>query len=316
MSSFIAAGTAYATYDINTIPFFIYYSMFGLQRVGDLVWSAGDMKCKGFLVGATSGRTTLAGEGLQHQDGNSHLLAYPVPNLLAYDPAYSYELAVIIEDGIRRMYENQEEIFYYLTVHNENYEMPPMPDGEAIRDGIIRGMYLFQKTEKKSNKFQVNLFGSGAILNEVLKASKILEDNYEVSANIWSITSYKALHNDAIDVTRWNIFHPEETPRIPYVPSILGATQGPYIATCDYVKALPETISAYFPEPLITLGTDGFGRSDNRANLRDFFEVDARYITLAALYGLMRDDKIPSSMFKQAMSDLQIDSDKPNPLTL
>ena len=316
MSSFIAAGTAYATYDINTIPFFIYYSMFGLQRVGDLVWSAGDMKCKGFLVGATSGRTTLAGEGLQHQDGNSHLLAYPVPNLLAYDPAYSYELAVIIEDGIRRMYENQEEIFYYLTVHNENYEMPPMPDGEAIRDGIIRGMYLFQKTEKKSNKFQVNLFGSGAILNEVLKASKILEDNYEVSANIWSITSYKALHNDAIDVTRWNILHPEETPRIPYVTSILGDTQGPYIATCDYVKALPETISAYFPEPLITLGTDGFGRSDNRANLRDFFEVDARYITLAALYGLMRDDKIPSSMFKQAMSDLQIDSDKPNPLTL
>tara|TARA_B100000029_G_scaffold505920_1_gene587565 strand:+ start:60806 stop:63475 length:2670 start_codon:yes stop_codon:yes gene_type:complete len=316
MSSFIAAGTAYATYDINTIPFFIYYSMFGLQRVGDLVWSAGDMKCKGFLVGATSGRTTLAGEGLQHQDGNSHLLAYPVPNLLAYDPAYSYELAVIIEDGIRRMYENQEEIFYYLTVHNENYEMPPMPDGEAIRDGIIKGMYLFQKTEKKSNKFQVNLFGSGAILNEVLKASKILEDNYEVSANIWSITSYKALHNDAIDVTRWNILHPEETPRIPYVTSILGDTQGPYIATCDYVKALPETISAYFPEPLITLGTDGFGRSDNRANLRDFFEVDSRYIALAALYGLMRDDKIPSSMFKQAMSDLQIDSDKPNPLTL
>ena len=317
MSSFIAAGTAYATYDINTIPFFIYYSMFGLQRVGDLVWSAGDMRCKGFLVGATSGRTTLAGEGLQHQDGNSHLLAYPVPNLLAYDPAYGYELAVIIEEGIRRMYEEQEDVFYYLTVHNENYAMPPMPgDPEATREGILKGMYRFRESEKKDGELRVQLFGSGAILNEVLKAGRILEEQYDVAADVWSITSYKALHNEAVDVERWNIMHPEETPRVPYVTSCVADVPGPYVAACDYVKALPDTVSAWFPGHLITLGADGFGRSDSRAALRDFFEVDARYVALSALYGLMRDGKLPASTLKQAMADLEIDAAKPNPLML
>ena len=315
MSSFIAAGTAYANYDINTIPFFVYYSMFGLQRVGDLVWAAGDMRCRGFLVGATSGRTTLAGEGLQHQDGNSHLLAYPVPNLLAYDPAYAYELAVIIEEGIRRMYQEQDSVFYYLTVHNENYAMPAMPGNiKVTREGILKGMYLFRKSGKRRAKLHAQLFGSGAILNEALKAADMLEKDYNVAVNVWSITSYKALQNDAADVERWNMLHSNETPRTSYITSCVANLPGVFVAASDYVKALPDSISSWFPRPLISLGTDGFGRSDSREALRDFFEVDARYITLAALYSLAREGDIPHEEVKQAMKDLQIDSDKPNPI--
>ena len=315
MSSFIAAGTAYANYDINTIPFFIYYSMFGLQRVGDLVWAAGDMRCRGFLVGATSGRTTLAGEGLQHQDGNSHLLAYPVPNLLAYDPAYAYELAVIIEEGIRRMYQEQDSVFYYLTVHNENYAMPAMPGNiKVTREGILKGMYLFRKSGKRRAKLHAQLFGSGAILNEALKAADMLEKDYNVAVNVWSITSYKALQNDAADVERWNMLHSDETPRTSYITSCVADLPGVFVAASDYVKALPDSISSWFPRPLISLGTDGFGRSDSREALRDFFEVDARYITLAALYSLAREGDIPHEEVKQAMKDLQIDSDKTNPI--
>lgn len=315
MSSFIAAGTAYANYDINTIPFFIYYSMFGLQRVGDLVWAAGDMRCRGFLVGATSGRTTLAGEGLQHQDGNSHLLAYPVPNLLAYDPAYAYELAVIIEEGIRRMYQEQDSVFYYLTVHNENYAMPAMPGNMKVtREGILKGMYLFRKSGKRRAKLHAQLFGSGAILNEALKAADMLEKDYNVAVNVWSITSYKALQNDAADVERWNMLHSDETPRTSHITSCVADLPGVFVAASDYVKALPDSISSWFPRPLISLGTDGFGRSDSREALRDFFEVDARYITLAVLYSLAREGDIPYEEVKQAMKDLQIDSDKPNPI--
>jgi pyruvate dehydrogenase E1 component len=315
MSSFIAAGTAYANYDINTIPFFIYYSMFGLQRVGDLVWAAGDMRCRGFLIGATSGRTTLAGEGLQHQDGNSHLLAYPVPNLLAYDPAYAYELAVIIEEGIRRMYQEQDSVFYYLTVHNENYAMPAMPGNMKVtREGILKGMYLFRKSGKRRTRLHAQLFGSGAILNEALKAADMLEKDYNVAVNVWSITSYKALQNDAADVERWNILHSDETPRTSYITSCVTDLPGVFVAASDYVKALPDSISSWFPRPLISLGTDGFGRSDSREALRDFFEVDARYITLAVLYSLAREGDIPHEEVKQAMKDLQIDSDKPNPI--
>ncbi len=315
MSSFIAAGTAYANYDINTIPFFIYYSMFGLQRVGDLVWAAGDMRCRGFLIGATSGRTTLAGEGLQHQDGNSHLLAYPVPNLLAYDPAYAYELAVIIEEGIRRMYQEQDSVFYYLTVHNENYAMPAMPGNiKVTREGILKGMYLFRKSDKRRTKLHAQLFGSGAILNEALKAADMLEKDYNVAVNVWSITSYKALQNDAADVERWNMLHSGETPRTSYITSCVAHLPGVFVAASDYVKALPDSISSWFPRPLISLGTDGFGRSDSREALRDFFEVDARHITLAALYSLAREGDIPHEEVKQAMKDLQIDSDKPNPI--
>ena len=315
MSSFIAAGTAYANYDINTIPFFIYYSMFGLQRVGDLVWAAGDMRCRGFLVGATSGRTTLAGEGLQHQDGNSHLLAYPVPNLLAYDPAYAYELAVIIEEGIRRMYQEQDSVFYYLTVHNENYAMPAMPGNMKVtREGILKGMYLFRKSGKRRTRLHAQLFGSGAILNEALKAADMLEKDYNVAVNVWSITSYKALQNDAADVERWNMLHSDETPRTSYITSCVADLPGVFVAASDYVKALPDSISSWFPRPLISLGTDGFGRSDSREALRDFFEVDARYITLAVLYSLAREGDIPHEEVKQAMKDLQIDSDKTNPI--
>lgn len=317
MSSFIAAGTAYANYDINTIPFYIFYSMFGLQRVGDLVWAAGDLRCRGFLMGATSGRTTLNGEGLQHQDGNSHLLAYPVPNLMAYDPAYAYELAVIIEEGIRRMYKENESIFYYITVMNEDYEMPEMPGKEEeTKEGILKGMYRFKKSKKRKAKHHAQLFGSGTILNEVLKAAEMLESQYDVAVGIWSITSYKCLQNEAADVERWNIMHPDQTPRVPYITSCVADEPGVFVAASDYVKALPDSISSWFPRPLVSLGTDGFGRSDGRAALRDFFEVDARHITLATLYALARDGEISYEVVQRAMRKMEIDPNKPNPIFL
>lgn len=312
MSSFIAAGTAYATHGINTIPFFTFYSMFGFQRIGDLIWAAGDMRCKGFLVGGTSGKTTLAGEGLQHQDGHSHLLAYPLPNLKAYDPAYAYELAVIIQDGIRRMYEEQQDVFYYITVTNEPYVQPPMPDG--VKEGIIKGMYKFRAAEHRNPKLHAHLFGSGAILNEALKAQKILEERYEVSADVWSITSYKELYRDGHEVERWNMLHPSEIQRIPYVTQCLQNEDGVFVAVSDYVKALPDSISRWFPKPLVALGTDGFGRSDSRKALRDFFEVDARFITLAALWALAKEKRIKIEVVEHAIKDLDINPAKANPM--
>jgi pyruvate dehydrogenase E1 component len=312
MSSFIAAGTAYATHGINIIPFFIFYSMFGFQRIGDLIWAAGDARCRGFLLGGTSGRTTLAGEGLQHQDGNSHLLAYPVPNLMAYDPAFAYELAVIIQDGIRRMYKEQEDIFYYLTIMNENYDMPPMPNG--AREGILKGMYKFKASENKNSKLQAQLFGSGAILNETLKAQKLLEERYNVAAEVWSVTSYKELYRDGQNVERWNRLHPSEQPRVPYVSSCLADAPGVFVSATDYVKALPDSVSRWFPRPLVSLGTDGFGRSDTRTALRDFFEVDARFITLATLISLAREKKIKLNVVHQAVKDLEINPEKANPM--
>jgi pyruvate dehydrogenase E1 component len=312
MSSFIAAGTAYATHGISTIPFFIFYSMFGFQRIGDLIWAAGDVRCRGFLLGGTSGRTTLAGEGLQHQDGNSHLLAYPVPNLLAYDPAFAYELAVIIQEGIRRMYKEQEDIFYYLTVMNENYNMPPMPDGAT--EGILRGMYKFKASENKNGKLRAQLLGSGAILNEALKAQKLLEERYNVAAEVWSVTSYKELYRDGHNVERWNRLHPSGQPRVPYVSSCLADATGVFVAATDYVKALPDSVSRWFPRPLVSLGTDGFGRTDSRTALRDFFEVDARLITLATLGALAREKKIKPSVVQKAVKDLDIDPEKANPM--
>jgi pyruvate dehydrogenase E1 component len=312
MSSFIAAGTAYATHGINTIPFFTFYSMFGFQRIGDLIWAAGDMRCKGFLVGGTSGKTTLAGEGLQHQDGHSHLLAYPLPNLKAYDPAYAYELAVIIQDGIKRMYEEQQDVFYYITVTNEPYVQPPMPDG--VKEGIIKGMYKFRAAEHRNPKLHAHLFGSGAILNEALKAQKILEERYEVSADVWSITSYKELYRDGHEVERWNMLHPSEIQRIPYVTQCLQNEDGVFVAVSDYVKALPDSISRWFPKPLVALGTDGFGRSDSRKALRDFFEVDARFITLAALWALAKEKRIKIEVVEHAIKDLDINPAKANPM--
>jgi pyruvate dehydrogenase E1 component len=312
MSSFIAAGTAYATHGLNTIPFFIFYSMFGLQRIGDLVWAAGDMRCHGFLIGGTSGKTTLAGEGLQHQDGHSHLFAYAVPNLKAYDPAFAYEIAVIVQDGIKRMYEKQEDIFYYLTVTNEPYVQLPMPDG--VKDKIIKGMYKLMSSENRNLKLHAQLFGSGAILNEVIKAKRILEERYEVSSDVWSITSYKELYTDGHEVERWNMLRPSEIPRVPYITQCIQDAPGVFVAVSDFTKALPDSISRWFPKTLVVLGADGFGRSDSRTSLRDFFEVDARFIAIATLSALAREKKIKIELVEQAIRDLEINPQKANPM--
>jgi pyruvate dehydrogenase E1 component len=312
IASFIAAGTACLTHSINTIPFFIFYSMFGLQRVGDLIWAAADSRCRGFLLGGTSGRTTLAGEGLQHQDGNSHLLAYTVPNLMAYDPAFAFEIAVIIQEGIRRMYAEGESIFYYLTLMNEPYLMPPMPEGAA--EGILKGLYRLKGSENKKAQLRAQLFGSGAILNEALKAQALLEEKYGVAAEVWSITSYKELYRNGHEVERWNRLHPLEPPRVPYVTSCLQDAPGVCVAASDYVKALPDSISRWFPRPLVSLGTDGFGRSDSRRALRDFFEVDARHITLATLAALRQEKKLKPEVVQKAMQDLEISPEKVNPM--
>jgi pyruvate dehydrogenase E1 component len=311
MSSFIAAGTAYATHGVNTIPFFIFYSMFGFQRIGDLIWAAADSRTRGFMLGGTSGRTTLAGEGLQHQDGNSHLLAYPVPNLISYDPAFAYELAVIIKDGIRRMYIDQESIFYYLTVMNEQYAMPAMPEGSE--EGILKGLYRFRASSKAGAKHRAQLFGSGAILPEVIKAQEILESKYDVGADIWSVTSYSELYREGHACERWNMLHPGETPRVPYVAQCLNDAPGVLVAASDYVKALTDSIDRWLPRPIATLGTDGFGRSETRAGLREFFEVDYRYVIVATLAALARDGKIAASVVEQAIKAHNINPEKANP---
>lgn len=312
MSSFIAAGTAYATHGINTIPFFIYYSMFGFQRIGDLIWAAGDMRCKGFMVGGTAGRTTLAGEGLQHQDGHSHLLAYPIPNLKAYDPAFAYEIAVIIQEGIRRMYVEQEDLFYYITVMNETYKQPPMPQG--VKEGILKGMYKFRDSQNKEAKLHAQLFGSGTILNEVLKAQEVLGDKYGVAADVWSVTSYKELYRDGLEKERWNMLHPSEIKRVPYITECVKDAPGVFVAASDYVMALPDSISQWLPRPLVSLGTDGFGRSASRKALRDFFEVDWRYIILAVLASLTWEKKIEPEIVEKAILDLDINPSKANPM--
>jgi pyruvate dehydrogenase E1 component len=313
ISSFIAAGTAYATHCINTIPFFIYYSMFGMQRVGDFVWAAADSRARGFLVGGTAGRTTLAGEGLQHQDGHSHLFSLAVPNLISYDPAFAYEIAVIIEDGIRRMYKEGESIFYYLTVMNEQYEMLTMPEGEHVRQGILKGMYRVRMAEKKQGQARAQLLGSGAILLEVLKAQQILAERYNVAADVWSVTSYQELYRDGHAADRWNRLHPGEKPRTPWVTQCLAETEGVIVSASDYVKALPDGIDRWAGRRLTPLGTDGFGRSEGRAALRDFFEVDAKFIVHATLDALAREGAIEASVPAKAIKDLGINPDKPNP---
>ncbi len=312
MASFIAAGSAYAAHGINTIPFFIYYSMFGFQRVADFIWAAADMRTRGFLLGGTAGRTTLSGEGLQHQDGNSHVLALPVPNLLAYDPAYAYEISVIIQDGIRRMYKDGENIFYYITVMNEPYAMPAMPAG--AEEGILKGMYKFRGAVNKKSKLRAQLFGSGAILNEVVAAQEVLEQKYGVAADVWSVTSYKCLYTDGVETERWNRLHPGTKPRIPYVQQCLEGSQGVLVAASDYLKTLPNMISKWMPRRLATLGTDGFGRSEGRTSLREFFEVDSRFITLATLHELYTDGQLEKSVLDKAITELGINPDKPNPV--
>jgi pyruvate dehydrogenase E1 component len=286
--------------------------MFGFQRIGDFVWAAADMRARGFMLGGTSGRTTLSGEGLQHQDGNSHILALPVPNLRAYDPAYAYEIAVILQDGIKRMYIDGENIFYYITVMNEPYVMPAMPAG--AREGILKGMYKFKPTTNRKSKLKAQLFGSGAILNEVVRAQEILEQKYGVAADVWSVTSYKALYTDGIEVERWNRLHPTQKPRVPYLTQCIGDAQGVFVAATDYLKTLPNMISKWMPRRMATLGTDGFGRSEGRASLRDFFEVDAKFIVLAALHELALDGKIEASVVEKAISELGINPEKWNPV--
>jgi pyruvate dehydrogenase E1 component len=311
MSSFIAAGTSYSTHHQPMIPFYIYYSMFGFQRIGDLIWAAADQRTKGFLLGATAGRTTLAGEGLQHQDGHSHLVASTIPNLIAYDPAWAYEIAVIIRDGIRRMYEEGEEIFYYLTLQNEPYPQAPMP--EDCEEGILKGLYKFRPSPAPENKPRVHLFGSGAILREVLRAQEILDERYGVAADVWSVTSYKELRRDAVAVRRWNLLHPDQPARIPYVTQQLQGEPLPVIAASDYMRLVQEMIAPYVPGKFYALGTDGFGRSEARNDLRRFFEVDALFITLATLTCLREEGQITTETVKKAIQDLDIDPDKADP---
>jgi pyruvate dehydrogenase E1 component len=311
MSSFIAAGSAYATHGVNTIPFFIYYSMFGFQRVGDFIWAAADTRARGFMLGGTAGRTTLAGEGLQHQDGHSHHLALSVPTCRAYDPAYAYELAVIIRDGIKRMYTDGEQAFYYITVMNEPYEMPPMPKGAEA--GIIKGLYKF-KEASKAGAAHAQLIGSGAILNETVKAAALLE-KYGVTSDIWSATSYNELYRDGHRTDRWNLLHPAEKAKVPYVTQCLAGTPGIVVAASDYLKAQPAVIAQWVGRPVVTLGTDGFGRSEDRASLRRHFEVDAPSIAAATLSTLLREKTVDAKLVKQAFKELDIDADKIDPAT-
>jgi pyruvate dehydrogenase E1 component len=312
MSSFIAAGTAYANHGVNTIPFFIYYSMFGFQRVGDLIWAAADSRTRGFLLGGTAGRTTLAGEGLQHQDGNSHVFSLCYPNCKSYDPAFAYELAVIIQDGIRRMYTEQEHIFYYITVMNEQYEMPPMPGD--VQDGILKGMYRVRPAAKGDATIKAQLLGSGAILNEVLAAQEMLEE-YGVAADVWSVTSYQELYRDGHACDRWNMLHPDDEQKVPYVTQCLGEAPGVIVAASDYLKVLPDGIDRWTPRRIRSLGTDGFGRSEDRASLRDFFEVDRRFVVLATLTELADAGELDRAVLTKAITDLKIDADKKPPAT-
>ena len=314
MSSFIAAGTAYANLGVNMIPFYFYYSMFGFQRIGDLIWAAADSKAKGFLLGATAGRTTLNGEGLQHQDGHSHLLASTIPTLLTYDAAFAYEIAVIIKDGLRRLYAEGEEYFYYLTLYNESYPMPAMPEG--AEEGILKGLYKL-KPATKGKKYKAHIFGSGPLLREALRAQEILAEQFDVAADVWSATSYKLLRGDALRTKRWNMLHPTAPPKKSYLESVLQNEEGVFVAVSDYMKMVPDQIAPWVPGGLMTLGTDGFGRSDTRANLRRFFEVDAELSAVATLYALHQKEAFPAqtSSRKRSRSSASIRK-KPFPFYL
>ncbi|MCG7898611.1 MAG: pyruvate dehydrogenase (acetyl-transferring), homodimeric type [Candidatus Thiodiazotropha lotti] len=312
MSSWIAAATSYSNHGVSMIPFYIYYSMFGFQRIGDLAWAAGDMQARGFLIGGTAGRTTLAGEGLQHQDGHSHLVAATIPNCVSYDPAFAYELTVIVLDGMRRMYQQQENVFYYITVMNENYLQPAMPEG--VEEGIVQGMYLLKKGGKQ--KKRVQLLGSGTILREVIAAAELLEKDFNVTADIWSVTSFNELRREGLDVERWNTLHPEEDQRQSYVARQLTGQQGPVIAATDYIRSYADQIRPFVPGAYSVLGTDGYGRSDMRSQLRKFFEVNRYYVALAALKSLADQGDLKDEVVTQAIKKYKIDPDKPNPCTV
>jgi pyruvate dehydrogenase E1 component len=313
MASFTAAGTAYSNYRVPMIPFYMYYSMFGFQRVGDMIWAFADSRGRGFLMGGTAGRTTMLGEGLQHQDGHSHVLSSTVPNCLSYDPAYVYELAVILQDGIHRMYQEGESVFYYITMYNEDYAMPSMPDtdSQAVREGILRGIYKLKPAKK--GKASIQLFGSGAILNETLRAQEILAGKFGLQADVWSVTSYNELRRDALSIERWNRLHPAEPEKTPYIAAALQGSKGPIVAASDYMKSLPDQIAPWLSNRLVSLGTDGFGRSDNREYLRRHFEVNAESIVAAALSRLARDGKFDPAKAQQAFAELAVDAEKSDP---
>ncbi|MEM5496875.1 pyruvate dehydrogenase (acetyl-transferring), homodimeric type [Paraglaciecola mesophila] len=313
MASFVAAGTSYSTNDLPMIPVYIYYSMFGFQRVGDMAWAAGDSQTRGFLVGGTAGRTTLNGEGLQHQDGHSHIQAGLIPNCVSYDPTYGYEIAVIVQDGMRRMFEEQENVFYYLTVMNENYVQPAMP--ENVSEGIVKGIYKLEHQGNASNKTKVKLLGSGTILEQVREAAKILHDKYSVASEVYSVTSFNELGRDGIDCEHFNLLNPEKEQRVPYITTVLNdGFDGPTIAATDYMKSYVDQVRAFVPGQYKVLGTDGFGRSDSRANLRHHFEVDAKFVVIAALRELVTAGNIDKKVLVDAISEYGIDQNKINPL--
>jgi len=309
MASFTAAGTAYVNYNLPMIPFYMYYSMFGFQRVGDMIWAFADSRGKGFLMGGTAGRTTMLGEGLQHQDGHSHVLASTVPTCISYDPAFVYELAVVVQDGIRRMYEKGEDVFYYITMYNEDYAMPAMPEGAA--EGILRGLYKLKPAT--GGPAVAQLFGSGTILNEVLRAQEILATKYGVHTDVWSVTSYNELRREALAVERWNRLHPAEKERQSYLQKTLAGTQGPIIAACDYMKVMPDQLSPWLSPRLVTLGTDGFGRSDNREHLRRHFEVNAESVVGATLSKLSREGNFKPKQAQKAFSELGLNTEAKDP---
>lgn len=311
-SSWIAAATSYSVTGVQMIPFYIFYSMFGFQRIGDLAWAAGDSRARGFLLGATAGRTTLNGEGLQHEDGHSHLMSATIPNCVSYDPTFAYELAVIIQEGLRRMVQNQEDVYYYITLMNENYSHPALPAG--AEQGILKGLYSFSKSKVKGEKVQ--LMGSGVILREVIAATELLEKDWGVSADVWSATSFTELRREGLDCERWNMLNPEKPQRLNYVAECLKDAKGPVIASTDYMKSFAEQIQRFVPNRFIALGTDGYGRSDSREALRDFFEVDARYITVAALKALSDEGKLPAAKVAEAVKKYKLDANKPNPTTV
>ena len=318
MSAWIAHATAYSNYDCPVIPFYVFYSMLGFQRIGDLAWAAGDIQARGFLIGATAGRTTLNGEGLQHQDGHSHLMANTIPNCRSYDPTYSYELAVIVQDGLRRMFEAKENCFYYITTMNENYHHPEMPAG--VEEGIIQGMYFLEevKSKKVANKpaKKVQLMGSGTILNEVRAAADLLSDEFGISSDVWSLPSINQLAREGQSCQRWNVLNPLEEERVPYISQQLAGREGPVVVATDYLKAYSEQLRAFISTDFFTLGTDGFGRSDTRAKLRNFFEVDRRYIAVAALYGLYKQGQLKAEVVSSAIETLGIDASKIDPVLL
>jgi len=313
MCSFTASGTSYVNHGIDTIPFFIYYSMFGFQRIGDLAWAFGDLRGRGFLLGATAGRTTLNGEGLQHEDGHSHLLASVIPNLVTYDPAFAYELAVILQDGLRRMYREREDVFYYVTLYNENYVQPAMPEG--AEEGILKGLYLFQPSPLGEGSPRAQILGSGPLLREAVRAQELLGDRYGVAADVWSATSYKELRRDAMACERSNRLRPDEEPRVPYVTKMLGAASGPVVAVSDYLALVPDQIARWVPQGMTPLGTDGYGRSESREALRRFFEIDAEHVAVAVLHELAKRGQVPGDLPAKAIAELGIDAAAADPIT-